>query len=204
MSFSRSKKQEIGIFKIIFCLLANFVCFGVCYYCGFPMRLEHVGTYYAAAAFGIMPAIVVAIISGLIYSLFYFGFSYILMLIPTILVILIIVAAVRFGWVDTVIASLGAMSVASIVNMIFVLLISLMIGRAFLGNTSWLEVYDALGRHLRYHRFEASLVTVAPYAVFNTCFTWIISLFAYRITPKQTTLGFSDNINYKKRLQNRK
>ncbi len=204
LSFSSNRRQGTGIFKIIFCLLANFACFGICYYCGLPMRLEHVGTYYAAAAFGTAPAIVVAVISGLIYSLFYFGFSNILMLIPTILVILIIVAAVRYGWVDTVIASLGTMSIAAIVNMILVFLISLMIGRAFLGNTSWLEVYDALGRHLRYHRFEASLVTVAPYAVLNTCFTWIVALFVYRISPKQTTLGFSDNTNYKKRLQNRK
>ena len=204
MSFSKNKKQGIGFFKIIFCLLANFVCFGICYYCGLPMRLENVGTYFAAAAFGVVPAIVIAVISNLVYSLFYFGFSNVLMLVPTILVVLIIVAAVQYGWVDTMITSLGTMTAAAIVNMIFVFLISLLIGRAFLGNSGWLEVYNALGRHLRYHRFEASMFTVAPFAVFNTCFSWIVALFVYRISPKQTTFGFSDNINYKKRLQNRK
>ena len=204
LSFSNNKKQGVGFFKILFCLIANFVCFGICYYCGLPMRLEHVGTYFAAAAFGAAPAIIIAVISTLIYSLFYFGFSNILMLIPTALVVLIIAAAVQYGWVDTVISSLGSMSVAAIVNVIFVFLISLIIGRAFMGNTLWAEVFDALARHLRYRRFAASLVTVAPYAAFNSCLTWIIALLAYRISPKQTTLGFSENINYKKRLQNRK
>lgn len=204
MSFSNSKRQGIGFFKIVFCLLANFVCFGICYYCGLPMRLEHVGTYFAAAAFGVAPAIIIAIISALVYSLFYFGFSNILMMIPTIIVILIIAAAVQYGWLDTIISSLGTMSVAAIINMVLVVLISLLIGRAFLGNTGWLEIYDVLGRHLRFHRFEASLFTVAPFAIFNTSVTWMISLFVYRISPKQATFGFSDNINYKKRLQNRK
>ncbi len=199
-----NRKQGNMTFKVIFCLIANFACFGICYYCGLPMRLEHVGTYYAAAALGVGPAVTVAVISQLIYSLFYFGFSNVLMLIPVVLVILLIAAATSYGWLDTMITSLGTMSVAAIVNAFLIMLISLLIGRAFLGNTCWLEMFDVLGRHLRYQRFEATLVTVAPYAVLNTFVTWIIAILAYRISPKQTTFGFSENTNYKKYLQNRK
>lgn len=202
MSFM-NKKQGNSTFKIIFCLIANFTCFGICYYCGLPMRLEHVGTYFAAAALGVSPAIVIAVISQLVYSLFYFGFANVLMLIPTILIVLLIAASDSFGWLDTMISSFGAMSVATIINAVLVALISILIGRAFLGNTCWIDIYDVLGRHLRYHRFGATLVTVVPYVVLNTSVTWIVALLAYRISPKQTTLGFSDN-NYKKRLQNRK
>ena len=199
-----NRNQGNITFKIIFCLIANFACFGICYYCGLPVRLEHVGTYFAAASMGVGPAITVAIISQLLYSLFYFGFSNILMLIPVMLVILLIAAATSYGWLDTMVASLGTMSVAAIINVLLITIVSLLIGRLFLSNTCWLEMYDMLGRHLRYHRFEATLLTVAPYATLNTFFTWIIAILAYRISPKQTTFGFSDNTNYKKRLQNRK
>lgn len=205
MPFVNRKQNHGIIFKVLFCMLANFVCFGVCYYSGFSVRLEHIGSYYAAAAFGMAPAIVVAIISQLVYALFYFGFSNIVMILPILVILWLISAAVRFGWIDTIISSLGTMAVAVVISMIGVLLISLMIGRdPFLTRTCWYEIYDALGRHLRYHRWEASLVTVVPYAVFNTSATWIISMLAYRFSPKQTTLGFSDNRIYKKGLQNRK
>ena len=198
-----ARKNNNGLLKAVFCLLANFVCFGICYYVGLPMRLEHVGSFYAATAFGIGPAIVVAVISQLVYSLFYFGFSNILMLIPVIITLWLICAAVRFGWVDTIISSFGTMTLASLLNLVFVTLVSFIIGRAFLGRSCWFDMFETLSRHLQYNTFEASLVTVVPYAVLNVCLTWIISMFAYRITPKQTTLGFSDTI-YKKRLQNRK
>ncbi len=199
-----NRNQGNTTFKIIFCLIANFACFGICYYCGLPMRLEHVGTYFAAAALGVGPAVTVAVISQLLYSLFYFGFSNVLMLIPVLLVVLLIAAATSYGWLDTMVSSLGTMSVATIISILSMTIISLLIGRAFLGNTCWFEIYDMLGRHLRYHRFEATLVTVVPYVTLNTFVTWVIAMLAYRISPKQTTFGFSDNTNYKKRLQNRK
>ncbi len=204
MAFALRKKEN-NLLKIVFCLIANFACFGICYYSGFAVRLEHVGSFYAAAAFGFLPAAFIAVVSQLVYALFYFGFSNVLLLLPVLLILWLITAAVNFGWSDTVISSFGAMTIASMISMVLVLLISLLIGReAFLSGTCWYEIYDTLGRHARYHRWEASLVTVVPYALFNTSFTWILSMFAYRLTPKQTTLGFSDNRNYKKGLQNRK
>lgn len=199
------RKQGNSILKVLFCLIANFVCFGICYYSGFAVRLEHVGSFYAAAAFGLLPGIVVAIISQLLYALFYFGFSNILLVLPVLLILWLISAAVNYGWIDTVISSLGTMVLASVLSMVLVLLISLMIGRnAFLIGTCWYDIYNVLGQYAQYGPLGASLVTVVPYALFNTCTTWVISMLAYRITPKQTTLGFSDNRIYKKGLQNRK
>ena len=202
MEFTTRKQNSI-VFKVVFCLLANFVFFGICYYIGLTMRLEHIGSFYAAAAFGLAPAIFTAILSQLVYSLFYFGFSSILLLIPVIVILWLISAAVRFGWIDTVIASFGTMTLASIISMILVSLISLIIGRAFFGKSCWFDMFDTLHRHLQYSSFEATMVTVAPFAVLNTCLSWMLSMFAFRISPKQTTLGISDTF-YKKHLQNRK
>ncbi|MBQ6946987.1 MAG: hypothetical protein IJN42_02980 [Clostridia bacterium] len=204
MAFEVRKGNRLLSF--LFCLIANAVCFGICYYFGFSIRLEHVGSFYAAAAFGLGPAISVAVISQFLYALFYFGFSNILMLIPVILIIFLIHSAVNFGWIDTVISSLGTMVLASSINMVLVLIISLLIGRdSFLNGTCWLEIYDVMARHAEYSVWNASLVSVVPFALFNTCATWVLSMLAYRFTPKQTTLGFSENrIYYKKGLQNRK
>lgn len=198
------RKSNNAILKVILCIVVNFVCFGICYYTGLPVRLEHVGSFYAAAAFGAAPAIVAAIISQLVYSLFYFGFSNILMLLPIILIILLIVSAVRYGWVDTIVSSLGTMSLAATVGSVLILIISLIIGRNFMGNSCWADMFDTLSRHLQYKTFKASLVTVLPYAILNIDMSWIISMFAYRVSPKQATFGISDKTFYKKRLQNRK
>lgn len=203
MEFGQRKSNNV-ILKVMFCVLANFICFGICYYIGLPMRLEHIGSFYAAAAFGAAPAIVTAIISQLVYSLFYFGFANILMLIPVILILLLIVSAVRYGWMDTVISSLGTMSFAATIASSLMLIISLIIGRAFMGNSCWAGMFDTLSRHLQYKTFKASLVTVLPYAVLNIDLTWMIAMFAYRVSPKQATFGISDKTFYKKRLQNRK
>ena len=184
--------------NIILCLLANFVCFGVCYYTGIGVRIEHVGSFYAAAAFGMVPAIIVAIISQLVYALFYFGFSNILMLIPVLLILWLIRMAVNYGWLDTVVSSLGSMVLASLINSILVGLISLLIGRdAFLMGCCWYDIYNLLCGQAAYSTFAATVVTVVPYVLLNTFFTWILALFAYRITPKQTTLGFSENRFYR-------
>lgn len=198
-----TRKKDSGLFKILICLIANFTFFGICYYIGLPMHMEHVGSFYAAAAFGFVPAIIVAVISQLCYALFYFGFSYVLMLVPVALVLLLIASAVHYSWLDTIVSSLGTMTMATLINLALMLLISLMIGRAFLGYSCWTDIYDTLTRHLQYNAFEASLITVVPFAVINTFSAWIVALFAYRLSPKQATLGFSDTI-YKKRLQNRK
>lgn len=200
-----ARKKDNWFLKAIFCLIANFACFGICYYSGFGIRLEHVGSFYAAAALGIGPGIFVAITCQLVYSLFYFGFSNILMVLPVLLVLWLIKSAVEFGWVDTVISSLGTMTLVVLISVTGTLLLSFLIGReAFLTGTCWYRIYNVLGEYAQYKPWGASVVTVVPYALFNTAFTWIIAMLAYRFTPKQTTLGFSDNRIYKKGLQNRK
>lgn len=192
-------------FSGLLCLIANLVCFGICYYAGFSVRLEHIGSFYAAAAFGLGPAITVAVISQLLYALFYFGFSNMLMLVPVLLILWLIYSAVKFGWLDTVISSLGTMILASGISMVLMLLISFVIGReAFLSGTCWIEVYNLVAEHASYSAWASAMVSVVPYALFNTCATWAISMLAYRFTPKQTTLGFSENRIYKKGLQIRK
>lgn len=202
MNFAE-RKTGGNTFKFIFCLFANFILFGVCYYCGLPIHLEHAGSLYATVAVGLVPGIVIAVISQLVYALFYFGFSNILLLIPILLVMFFAVFAERCNWFETVVASLGVMSLSSVVYSSLTVFISLLVGHNYLGKTCWIEIYDAVTNYMVYSNWKASWVTVAPYAVFNLFAMWIVAMVANRLTPKQAGIGFSDTFA-KKRLQNRK
>ncbi len=188
MGFS-SQKQKGGFFKLLFCLIANFILFGICYYMGLPVRLEHVGTFYAAAAFGLPISVSVAIISQLVYSLFYFGFSNVLFVLPVLIVVYLISCAVRFGWLETIISSLGTMVLAIFIMLVFNLVLFLLLGNSYFKATCWSEIYDTLARYGRYGKFSLLFFTALPYVMLNMTVSWFVSLFSYRLTPKQTTMG---------------
>lgn len=198
-----NRNQENKIFKILFCFFANFICFGICYYCRLPMRMEHIGSLYASAVIGIGPAIFIAVCSQLLYSLFYFGIPNAMMLLPVIAVLLMTMLSERFGWLNNIISSLGAMTVAGFVNALLTIPISLWIGRGFLSQTCWITIYDSLGKSLQYHPLTASLIAILPYCFLNLFCTWTAAMIAYRLTPKHSDTGYYDSLA-KKRQQNRK
>lgn len=197
------RKQGGKAFKILFCFFANFICFGVCYYCRLPVRMEHVGSLYAVAAIGFVPSVFIALGSQLIYSLFYFGFSNIVMLLPIIAVLVLILFAEQFGWLDTIISSTGVMTVSGMVYTVLMIPLSIWVGRGFLTQTCWISIYNLLGKNLLYHPLSASCIAVAPYCFLNIVCSWIVMMIAYRLTPKPSEMSFSDTFA-KKRLQNRK
>ena len=188
-----SARKKVSPFQILFCIFANFICFGLCYYLKFPVRLEHIGSLYAALSVGIGGGIFVAAVSQLIYALFYFGFSGILFLIPVILLLYFIVLAERCGWLETVIASLGAMTVAAIATTLITVLLSMLVGRNFMRNTCFLEMYDTLAAVLEYGKVKAGLLAVGGFRMLNVGLSWCLSALAWRLTPKAVGFGFHDH-----------
>lgn len=188
MGFSKTK-SNLNTFRVIFCILANFICFGICYYFSLPIRMEHVGSLYAAVAVGIGPGIFVAIVCQLIYALFYFGFSNILFILPIIAVMAFAVFADHCTWLDTIISSLGSMCIAILINLICFMLISMLIGRNFIGHSCWLEIYDTLAASLPYDRWKCTFFSVGGFTAVNSVCSWIVAILAYRLTPRPSALG---------------
>ena len=183
------KRRKSNPFALIFCVLVNFILFGICYYLHLPIRLEHVGSLYAVLSVGTGAGLVVAVVSQLIYSLFYFSFWGMLLLIPVLLILLFAATAKKYGWLGTLISDLGAMTVACVISAVLTILISFLIGRRFMVNTPFWDMYNTLARHLMLSKFKDSFYIVGGYACFNTAATWLLGTLAFALTPKNTGFG---------------